>query len=151
MDLDQMVKDAKAAVKKTINASAKKHNKEMAVEFAAARKRLKVDEPLYEEFKAIRERMGIPVEDPVSNPYGSQSRITKVKLDQGVITHVELDDIRLVSKEEAIAIIKAGGRMFTMSPDNGNQVTVGHRMMEDFLTTKGNSSVADNLLSLPRL
>ncbi len=68
MDLDQMVKDAKAAVKKTINASAKKHNKEMAIEFAAARKRLNVDEPLYEDFKVIRERMGLPWDDEVDGP-----------------------------------------------------------------------------------
>jgi len=152
MDLEQMVKDAKAAVRKTINASAKKHVKAMAAEYKSARERLKVDEPLYEEFKVIRERMGIPVADPVANPYGSQSRITKIKLDQGVITHVELDGIRLVSKEEAVTIIKSGGRIFTVSPDTGEQlVVVANRLSGEYIRASRDKESNDNLLSLPRL
>ena len=152
MDLDKMVKDAKAAVKKTVNASAKKHIKAMAADFKAARETLQVDVPLYEEFKVIRERMGIVVTDPIANPAGSQSRITKIKLDQGEITHVELDGIRLVSKEEAVTIIKNGGRMFTLSPDTGDQlVVVANRLSGEYIRTTRDKESNDNLLSLPQL
>lgn len=44
MDLNKMVKDAKERLKRRVNASAKRHLKEMKKEFVEARKRLGIPE-----------------------------------------------------------------------------------------------------------
>lgn len=56
MDTNEMVKAARAAVKKTINASAKKHLKQMSKEFDAAAKRLGIKP---EDYQLAREAAGV--------------------------------------------------------------------------------------------